>query len=100
MTHPAALAANEGIVSAHGAVLAAGGNILNTAGATAILVTIFGLSVLTLAIRAAMHAHRSNFGAVITMLGILALAAMFYSLATGGQVAKLGGDLVHQFLNI
>ena len=77
-----------------------GGTIINTGGVTAILVGIFGLAVLTLAIRAAIHAHRSNFGAVITMVGIVALAAMFYNLATGNQVGKLGGDLVHQFLNI
>lgn len=82
------------------AALAAGGTILNITGITAFLAAVFGLIILTLGIRAAMHAHRSNFAAVIGLIGILALAVMVWSIANAGEAATLGSDLVHDFINL
>lgn len=82
------------------AAVAAGGTILNTTGILALLGAVFGVIIVSLAIRAALHAHRSNYAAVIAMIGILALAAMIWSIASGNEATKLGGDLVHDFLNI
>ena len=82
------------------AAAAAGGTILNTTGIVALLGAVFGVIIVSLAVRAALHAHRSNYAAVIAMIGILALAAMIWSIASGNEATKLGGDLVHDFLNI
>ena len=82
------------------AAVAAGGTILNTTGIVALLGAVFGVIIVSLAVRAALHAHRSNYAAVIAMIGILALAAMIWSVASGNEATKLGGDLVHDFLNI
>ena len=82
------------------AAVAAGGTILNTTGILALLGAVFGVIIVSLAIRAALHAHRSNYAAVIAMIGILALAAMIWSIASGNEATKLGGNLVHDFLNI
>jgi hypothetical protein len=82
------------------AAAAAGGTIINSTGVDAILGAVFGIVILTLGIRAGMHAHRSNYAAVIGMIGILALAAMVWDIASGGQIATLGHDLVQQFLHI
>lgn len=82
------------------AALAAGGTILNITGITAFLAAVFGVIILTLGIRAAMHAHKANFAAVIGLVGVLALAVMVWSIANAGEAATLGGDLVHDFLNL
>jgi hypothetical protein len=82
------------------AAAAGGGTILNNTGIDAFLGSIFAIVILTLGIRAGMHAHRSNYAAVIGMVGILALAAMVWNIASGGQVTTLGHDLVGQFLHI
>ena len=79
---------------------AGGGTFLNTAGIEAILAGVFGIVVLSLGIRAGLHAHRSNYAAVLSMAGILGVAAMIWSVATGNQVTTLGHDLVSQFLHI
>jgi hypothetical protein len=82
------------------AASAAGGTVLNTAGIDALLGAVFGAVVLTLAIRAGMHAHRSNFAAVLGIVGMLALAAMIWNIASAGQATTLGHDLVGQLLHI
>lgn len=89
-------------LSAHAVHLAAGagGTILNTAGIQSILAGVFGVVILALGVRAGFHAHRSNYAAVLAMIGILGLAAMIWSVASGGQITKLGGDLVGHVLNL
>jgi hypothetical protein len=86
--------------SAAVAAAGGGGTILNTAGIQAILAGIFGVLVLSLGIRAGMHAHRSNYAGVLSMVGILGLAAMVWSIATGNQITTIGHDLVSQVLHI
>jgi hypothetical protein len=80
--------------------LAAAGTVLNTAGIQGLLAGVFGIVILALGIRAGLHAHRSNYAAVLSMVGILGLAAMVWSVASGNQITTLGTDLVHQFLHI
>ena len=88
-------------LTAHAVAAAAGGGtILNSTGVDAFLGVVFGIVILTLGIRAGLHAHRSNYAAVIGMIGILALAAMIWNIASAGQVTTLGHDLVSQMLHI
>ncbi len=83
------------------AAAAGNGTILNSAGINALLATVFGFVVLTLGIRAGMHAHRSNFAAVIGMVGVVAIAAMIWNIAiVPGQITTLGSDLTHQLLSL
>lgn len=79
---------------------AAGGTILNSAGIEALLGGVFAIIILSLGIRAALHAHRSNFAAVIAMVVVLLVAVMIWNIASAGQATTLGGDLVHDFLTI
>lgn len=87
-------------LTSHAVAAAAAGSILNSTGIDAFLGVVFGIVILTLGIRAGMHAHRSNYAAVIGMVGILALAAMIWNIASAGQVTNLGHDLVSQMLHI
>jgi uncharacterized membrane protein len=82
------------------AAVAAGGTILNTTGILALLGAVFTVVIVSLAVKAALHAHRANYAAVVAIIGILALAAMIWSVASGTEATKLGTDLVHDFLNI
>jgi hypothetical protein len=79
---------------------AAGGDIINTGGITALLGTVLIIIVLTIAIRHAMHAGRGNWSMVLTGMGVLALAAMTWALASGNDIGKLGTDLVSRVLSL
>lgn len=88
-THPAA------------GYLAGGYSPLNTGGITTILGGIFGVVILSVAIRAALHAHRSNIAGVLTAVTIVFVGVLVYGLATGnGLIGKLGTDLVSHVLNV
>ena len=57
--------------------------------------------VLSVAIRAAFHAHRGNIAGVLTALVIVAGGAMIWSVATtNGAIPALGHDMVRAFLRI
>jgi hypothetical protein len=75
-------------------------SIINISGITSILAGVLILIVLVVAIRHALHAGRGNWAAVLTGMGVLALAAMTWALATGNDIGKLGSDLVSRFLSI
>lgn len=81
--------------------LAAGGGPININGIADILGGLFGLVILSIAIRAGLHAHRSNIAAVLTAVGIVFLGVLVFGLASGHDlIGKLGSDLVGDFLNI
>jgi hypothetical protein len=80
--------------------LAAAPTILNISGITTLLGGVLLIIVLTVAIRHMMHAHRGNYAAVLTGVGIVGLAALVWALATGNEISKLGADLVSKLLNL
>ena len=73
---------------------------LNIAGIEQILAGIFGIAVILVAIRAVFHAFRSGWAAAITAACIVAIGAVIYGLATTGQFAQLGTDLMHAVLKL
>lgn len=82
------------------AAAAATSSILNEAWITSTLATVLTIVILTLAIKAAFRAHRSETAGVLSMLLILGVAAMVWSVATGGDIPTLGADLVHGLLHL
>jgi len=74
--------------------------ILNIGGITTLLAGVLTVVVLTVAIKAAFRAHRSDTAGVLTALGILALGAMIWALATGNFITTLGTDLVKATLHL
>lgn len=74
--------------------------ILNVGGITTVLAAVLTVVVLTVAIRAALRAHRSDTAGVLTALGIVALGAMIWALASGNYVSTLGNDLIKAALHL
>jgi hypothetical protein len=73
---------------------------LNIAGIEQILGGIFTIGVLLVAIRAVLHGLRSGWAAALTAACIVGIGAIIYGLATTGQFAQLGTDLIHAVLKI
>ena len=69
-------------------------------GITTLLSGILTVVILTVAIRAALRAHRSDTAGVLTAVGIVAVGAMIWALASGGNVVTLGNHLVSSLLNL
>jgi len=84
----------------HALAAAAAGNPINVGSITSILGGIFVIGVLVIAIRALGHGFRSNVSGVLTIVAIVAVAAMVYGLATSGLIANLGATMVHAFLSL
>jgi hypothetical protein len=81
-------------------VAAASGTILNIGGITTLLGGVLTVVVLSVAIRHALHANRGAWAAVLTGMGIVAMAAMTWALATGNDIGKLGADLVSKIISL
>jgi hypothetical protein len=73
---------------------------LNIAGIENILGGVFVVAILAVAIRACLHAMRSGWALALTAGGIVGVAAVIYGLATTGEFAQLGIDLMHAVLKI
>jgi hypothetical protein len=78
---------------------AAQASVLNIGGITTLLASVLTAVVLTVAIRSAMRAHRSDYASVLSAVGIVAVGAMMWALATGNDLPKLGTDLVNLVFN-
>jgi hypothetical protein len=79
--------------------LAATADPLNIAGIEQVLGGIFVIVIALVAIRAALHALRSGWAAALTAAGIVCIGAVIYGLATTGEFAQLGIDLMHLVFN-
>ena len=79
---------------------AASPRILNIGGITTLLAGVLTVVVLTVAIKAAVRAHKSDTAGVLTAVGIVALGAMIWALASGNNLLTLGNDLVRATLNL
>jgi fumarate reductase subunit D len=73
---------------------------LNVSGIENILGGIFVIVILVVAIRACLHALRSGWALALTAGGIVLMAAVIYGLATTGEFAQLGIDLMHAVLKV
>ena len=79
---------------------AASPTILNIGGITTLLAGVLTVVVLTVAIKAAFRAHKSDTAGVLTAVGIVALGAMIWALASGNNLLTLGNDLVRATLHL
>lgn len=84
----------------HAVVLASAQDPVKIGTITTMLAGLFGAGVLAVALRAVLHGFKSEVSKVLTIAGIVALAAMIYSLGTGGLFSSLGSDMVRWFLNV